>query len=238
MIRASKTLLLTLLGLFLLATPGLAGASSLSLSPSSGTFNQSCNFNLDVSVDPAGAQVAGVDVIVLYDNSRMTATNIATTTMFPEYPGSNIDDQNGKVIVSGIASSTQPVSAAGKMATVTFQVKANAPAGATQIKFDFDPNNMTKTTDSNVIDQSTGTDTLSSVVNGNYTFGTGTCGTKTVTGGTGGVSGGVGGTISTPSATYVPQKTLPSGGTKEYTFTVAIVGGVLTILGILGLALL
>ncbi len=238
MIKTLKTSLLTLLGLFFLATPSLALASSLSLSPSSGTFNQSCDFNLDISVDPVGAQVAGTDVILLYDNSRVTATNIATTTMFPEYPGSNIDDQNGKVIISGIASSTQPVSAAGKMATVTFQVKSNAPAGATQIKFDFDSNNMTKTTDSNVIDQSSGTDTLSSVVNGNYTIGTGTCGTKVVTPGTGGVSGGVGGTISTPSATFIPQKSLPQGGTKEYTFTVAIVGGVLTILGILGLALL
>ena len=44
-----------------------------------------------------------------------------------------------------------------------------------QVRFDFDPANPQKTTDSNVVEHSTISEILSSVTNGNYTIGTGTC---------------------------------------------------------------
>lgn len=121
------------------------------------------------------------------------------------------------------------------------------------------------TCDSNVVQQGTVVDMLGTVNNGSYVIGTGSCsaqptpssspaagagqgsGTGTTTRSGTGVTpgymiGGPGTTMgATPSAggyAYVPMKTLPNGGTQEFTFTLAIMGSALTVLGILGLALL
>jgi len=193
--------------------------------------------------------------VLFYDTSRLTATSITNGTIYPEYAGNTIDAQRGTVAIAGYVSFNTNFSGRGTLGTVNFVVPDTAPTGATQITFDFDPNNKAKTIDSNVaiLQQGEVVDVLNSVVNGNYVIGTGACsvqpsptptagpvigsGTGTGTGGQGTVY------VSTPSAyipptTYIPVKTLPEGGTKELTFTVAIVGSVLTVLGILGLALL
>ena len=137
-----------------------------------------------------------------------------------------------------MASVSSAFSGQGSVATVKFTVKDNAPTGATQVKFDFDPSDKSKTTDSNVVQRGTASDILSSVVNGNYTIGTGTCGTSPATGGKGGQ-----GAVSTPSGQVktldqLVDKTGKGPGSPELTFTLAIVGSVLVVLGILGLALL
>ncbi len=219
--------------------PVYAQAATLSLSPSSGTFNRSCSFSLDIRLDTAAAQTDGTDAILLYDSSRLTATSITSGNIYPDYPGNNIDDTSGKITISGLASISSAFSGQGSLATLQFSVKDNAPTGVTQIKFDFDPNDKTKTTDSNVV-QRAGPDILSSVVNGNYTIGTGTCGVLPATGTTGGNRGGQG-AVSTPSGEFqepLVYKTLPPAGTEQLTFALSIVGVTLTILGILGLALL
>lgn len=221
---------------FILVPSAFAQQATLSLSPSSGTFNRSCNFTLDIRLDTASAQTDGTDAILTYDSSRLTASSITSGNIYPDYPGNSIDDTNGKITVSGLASVSSAFSGQGSVATVKFTVKENAPTGATQIKFDFDPSDKSKTTDSNVVQRGTASDILSSVVNGNYTVGTGTCGTAQVTGGKGGQ-----GAVSTPSAKTLDQlvdKTGKGAGTPELTFTLAIVGSVLVVLGILGLALL
>ena len=219
-------------------SPAFAQAASLSLSPSSGTFNRSCTVTLDIRLDTAGAQTDGTDAILTYDASRLMATSITSGNIYPDYPGNNIDDTNGKITVSGLASVSSAFSGQGSVATVKFTVKENAPTGATQVKFDFDPSDKSKTTDSNVVQRGTASDILSSVVNGNYTIGTGTCGTSPATGGKGGQ-----GAVSTPSGQVktldqLVDKTGKGPGSPELTFTLAIVGSVLVVLGILGLALL
>ncbi len=231
--------------LFVLVLPGVVLASTLSLDPSSGTFNRSCLFSLNIRLDSAGVEIDGTDAYVLYDNSRFTATTITPGTIFAEYSGSNVDDASGKVAVSGLASVSKGFTGSGVLAAVNFIVKENAPAGATQIKFDFDPNDMSKTTDSNVVQRGTVQETLSSVVNGSYTIGTGNCTSASPSPGVGGR--GVVGSDSTPSAEAKQLKEFKNldeaagaktGGNSELTATLAIVGSVLTILGILGLALL
>lgn len=224
---------------FFLINPVWAIAATLSLSPVSGTFNKNCSFTLDISLDTAGAQTDGTDAILIYDSSRFTATSIQAGTIYSDYPGNNIDDPSGKVTVSGLASVSQAFSGKGSLAKVNFTAKENAPTGATQVKFDFDGKDKTKTTDSNVVERGTVADILSSVVNGNYTIGSGACGAAVTTlpaTGQGAVS------VSTPSAQIpvkeVPLKTLPPAGSEQLTFTLAIIGSVLTVLGILGLALL
>jgi len=224
--------------LALLFSPATVTAATLSLSPASGTFNRNCNFPLNVVLDTQGAQTDGTDAILFYDSSRFsinTSSITSNTAVYPDFPGNNVDEAAGKITISGLASVATPFTGKGTLATLNFTVKDAAPTGATQITFDFDPNNKAKTTDSNVVERTTIADVLNSVVNGSYIIGTGACGT-TVSPTPRPYQGAP--AVSTPSATYVPVKVLPNGGTPELTFTLAIVGGILTILGILGLAIL
>lgn len=221
---------LTVFTIILLIFPASALAATLSLSPASGTFNTGCSFSLKVELDTQGTQTDGTDVILFYDNTRFTAQNIVNGTIYPDYPGNNIDAAAGKITVSGLASVNTPFTGRGTLATINLSVSSTAPTGASQIKFDFDPNNKAKTTDSNVVERGTVVDVLNSVVSGNYTLGTGSCGaTPRPIGGPG--------DSATPSAE--PETPyLPPAGSEQFTFALAIIGGTLTILGILGLALL
>ena len=219
------------------ASPAFAGNATLSLAPASGTFNPGCSFTLTVNVDTGGAQTDGTDAIIFYDPTRFNALKINNGTAYADYSGSNIDAQNGKVTISGLATGT-PFSGSGVLATIDFQVLDNAPAGATQMKFDFDPNDKAKTTDSNVVEHATVVDDLNQVVDGTYTIGTGTGCTAAAAQGT------VGTTVSTPSA-VIPVKTIDqlTGGGKvpgssDGTVFIAVAGAILTILGIAGLAIL
>lgn len=216
-------------------------AATLSLSPSSGNFNKGCGFNLDMALDTQGAQTDGADAIILYDTSRFKANSVTTGTIYPDYPGTNIDETAGKITISGLSSVSSAFSGKGNLASINFTVKTDAQTGVSQMKFDFDPNDKAKTTDSNVVERGTVADILNSVGNGSYTVGTGTCGSS----GSGGSTGtGSGGTISTPSGGLISSPapgtggTLPNAGSQELTATIAIVGITLAILGILGLAIL
>ncbi len=223
-----------------LFNPGLvfAQVATLSLDPATGTFNTTCGFSLNVNLDTGGAQTDGTDAIIFYDASKLNAISVNNGTIYPDYPGNNIDASTGKITISGLASVSTPFTGKGVLATLNFSVKDTASTGVTQMTFDFDPNNKAKTTDSNVVQRGNPVvDVLNSVVNGNYTIGTGNCGTPAATTlpATGGGQGGIGG--ATPSAAPI-TKTLPPAGTEQFTYTLAIIGSVLTVLGVLGIALL
>lgn len=249
-----KTITIIIIIIFItVILPQAALAATLSLSPASGTFNRNCDFSLTIDLDTTGTQTDGTDAILRYDSSRFTAKNIVSGTIYPDYPGNNICENNalcpgaGKITVSGLAAVSTPFSGKGSLATINFTVLPNAQNTATAITFDFDPNDKTKTTDSNVVERGTVADVLSSVINGNYTIGTGTActqgstgtGTGTGTGiGTGTSLVGQGGAGGTPSAQQISTKALPPAGSEQLTFAITIVGATLVILGILGLALL
>lgn len=232
-----KKVLISIVLLFFTATPALAQTASLSLSPTTGTFSRGCAFSLQVNLNTNGTKTDGTDAILKYDSSRVTATSISSGTLYSDYINS-IDDNLGRLIISGLASPTVTYSGSGTLATVNFVVKPAATTGATQITFDYVQGG---TGDSNVvanINDST-VDILSSVVNGSYTIGTGNCTTPSTLPNTGGIGG-----ESSPSGFFeepaeeLIYKTLPPAGSEQLTFTLAIIGSALTILGILGLALL
>lgn len=218
----------------ILTQPALAVAATLSLNPASGTFNKGCNFALNIDLDTTGTQTDGTDAILLYDQSRFTATTIQNGTIYSDYPGSNIDSANGKITISGLASVSSAFSGKGTLATVNFKVIDAAAAGATQITFDFDPNNKTKTTDSNVVERGTVVDVLSAVTNGSYTIGAGSC----VAQASPGPQGATGTATSSATPKNLDDAVGGKTGSETLTFTIAIVGSILTILGILGLAIL
>lgn len=231
-----KNCLVIFLALFSFAEPVFAQQATLALSPSSGTFNKGCPFSLQVILNTGGAQTDGTDAILLYDPTRFSAQSVVSGSIYPDYPGNNIDDTAGKITISGLASVTTPFSGQGVLATVNFKVVDGAPTGVSQIKFDFDPNDKSKTTDSNVVERGTVQDILNSVVDGNYTVGTGTCVAPSSS------PKPIGGPVSTGTSSAIPNQplptTLPNGGTQETTYTFAAVGGGLVLAGILGLILL
>lgn len=225
------------------ASPVYAEQASLSLSPSTGTFKKGCQFTVDLKINTGGGQTDGTDAYLKYDTAKLSINSsaIAAGTFYPDSPGNSVDESTGKISVSGLSNLSNTVSGAGTLATLTFTVKENAAEGSTKVTFDFDPNDKANTTDSNVVVRDMG-DILSAVTDGNYTIGSGTgCGAAAVTTGTGGVStpsGSVNDGSFAKDPSFGQKKALPNSGTQELTYTIAIMGATLTVLGLLGLVLL
>lgn len=240
---------ITTIGYFLVAGQVFAQSASLSLDPNTGTFNKGCPVAINVNIDTGGADTDGVDAYLSYDTSRMTALSVTKGTAYSEIPGSNIDATAGKVVLSGIADFSKPFKGKGTIATINFNVKENSPTGATQVNFDFTKGS---TSDSNVAQTTSATDILGSVVNGTYTIGSAPCSANSTDAlkagiGVNGKSGqGQSVLITTPSGqlkdSFIkpepPRKELPQAGSEKLTFTLAIIGTTLTILGIIGLSIL
>ncbi|OGE19362.1 hypothetical protein A3J19_00955 [Candidatus Daviesbacteria bacterium RIFCSPLOWO2_02_FULL_41_8] len=228
-----------------------AQTAILELDPANGPFNRGCSFPVNIRLDTGGGPTDGTDAVIFYDSSKLTATSITNGTIYPEYAGNSIDAQKGTINISGYVSSDTNFSGKGILATINFTVPGTAATGATQITFDFDPNNKAKTTDSNVVilQQGSVVDVLNSVVNASYVIGTAPCSTQptpTPTPGPGSSPAVVvipigGYATATPAALpkeYTPPDKLLPTGTQEFTSTLVIIGSILTVLGILGLALL
>src|SRR3990167_4988188 len=127
-----KFIILMLVVLFS-ASPALA--STLSLSPASGTFNKGCPFLLEVLLNTQGAPTDGTDAYINFDSSRFTMISIDTTgKVYPEYPGSGIDSQNAnRILIAGLAAAGSPYSGSGKLASINFTVKEAAQTGLSQV---------------------------------------------------------------------------------------------------------
>jgi hypothetical protein len=237
--------------------PAIASAATLTFNPSSGVLNKGCEVTIKIDLDTQGVQTDGTDVIVLYNPAQLSinTSQITNGTIYPEYPGNSIDSAGGKISISGISSVSSPFSGSGTFATLKFMV-ANTLTASTPINlsFDFDPNNKTKTTDSNVVERGTIADVLNSVTNGTYTAGTGSCASGVTAGASPGTGSGLGsglgsgtglpgsGLTGTPSAqyqVYTPNiNELPKAGLLDNTLAITAVGIVLVILGVAGLAML
>lgn len=218
----------------LLPSSVYAAGATLSLSPATGTLNRGCSFSVEIKLDTGGAQTDGTDVILLYIPTQLEAKSIKPGTVYAEFPGSSIDSQLGKINISGIASAASAFVGSGTLATVDFTVLETAPTGVTQLKFDFDPNDKGKSIDSNVVERGTVTDILNQVNNATFTIGSGSCSSSAVTV----TPRPRGGGDDIKVVPTVPGKILPESGGVETTMVLTVVGGILTIIGILGLALL
>ncbi len=219
---------------FFLASPVYAYAATLSVAPASGQMNKGCDVTVTVELDTAGAQTDGTDVILSYDPTVLSIaqTDITNGKIYADYPGNSVDSAAGKISVSGIASVSEAYTGKGTFASLKFKVSSTAAAGATTLKFDYNPANKTNTTDSNVVERGTIADVLSSVTDGNYTVGTGSC------------AQGIGAPaatlpVSNPVASSASLPTrLPEAGLLDNTVVVTSVGMLLVILGVVGIAFL
>lgn len=256
--------ILSLLGtlIFSMTSPALVLAvtnpsASLSFDPLTAGINRGCSVAINVVVDtgtaPNNAQTDGTDAIIKYDPAvfSVSVNSIQNGTIYTDYPGNSVDTAGGKISISGLASVSQAFSGTGVLATLNLTVKNDAPTKATDLTFDFDTNDPTKTTDSNVVERQTVQDVLRTVNNGQYTVGTGNCSGQTGTSTTpsptpatatkvavpniGGTTTIPGGETKTP---YSSPSALTKTGDSTTTFIFIMLGSTLTVLGILGLALL
>ena len=228
--------------ILVLFAPSLALAATLSVSPATGTFNKGCSFSIDIKLDTGGVATDGTDAILLFDASKFTANTITPGTIYSDLPGNNIDNNKGVITTSGLASISSPFTGQGTLGTINFTVKDTVQTGAAMISFDFDSNDKAKTTDSNVVQRGGSiADVLASVTNGNYTIGTGSCAGAVATPRPQGNTGSGSAQVTPQPKKTVDQLVDGTGkgpGTPELTFMITIVGSILTVLGILGLALL
>lgn len=249
----------------ILISPAAVFAATLSFDPASGVLNKGCEITVKINLDTQGVQTDGTDVIVLYTPAQLSTTTsqITNGTIYPEYPGNSVDSSGGKISISGISSVSSPFSGNGTFATIKFNVANTLKENdKINLNFDFDANNKTKTTDTNVVERGTIADVLNAVTNGSYTVGAGTCtgggvvtgtgtgagtgtGGSTTTGGQGQVLPGTNPTTSSQSAQYQVYKpqviddiTGGKAGLLDNTIVLATVGIVLVILGVAGLAML
>lgn len=101
----------------------------------------------------------GVDLIINYDPQLLSASPFILGSLYNEYPFSTIDSKEGKITVSGIATSTDGVKPNGLFGSIVFNAQA---AGQAAISLEFTP---ASTVDTNVIEKGTGEDILESVKN-------------------------------------------------------------------------
>lgn len=256
---------LSLVLIFGLVSPAVAFAvttpsASLSFDPLTGSLNRGCSVAVNVVVNTgttAGsvAQTDGTDAIIKYDPAifSVAVNSIQDGTIYSDYPGNSVDTAAGKISISGLASVSQAFSGTGVLATINFTVKADAPLQTTKLTFEY-TSDPAITVDSNIVERQTVADVLRTVNNSQYTIGSGSCSAQPSPGAPAPVPGGtiivpVGGTkiISggiIPGQTKVPYSSpsaltqLTQSGDATSTFIFIMAGSVLTILGILGLALL
>lgn len=255
---------ISVLGAVLLS-PVSVFAATLTFDPASGVLNKGCEVTIKINLDTQGVQTDGTDVIVLYTPAQLSTTTsqITNGTIYPEYPGNSVDSAGGKISISGISSVSSPFSGNGTFATIKFNVANTLKENdKINLNFDFDPNNKTKTTDTNVVERGTIADVLNAVTNGTYTVGAGSCasgitsgtssGSGTGTGAGTGTSGGQGQLLpgTNPSSTqsaqyqvYKPNLNDVTGNGKtagflDNTIALTAVGILLVILGVAGLSML
>ncbi len=119
-----------------------------------------------VRIDTGGHTINGADIVLKYDPKVLDLTDksIKTGGVFAEFPLISVDNTQGLVRISGIASLNQPgFNGIGVLAQLSFTAKS---AGNANLSIDFKPG---VTTDSNLIETGSTQDIIDSVVNLNLT---------------------------------------------------------------------
>jgi len=156
--------------LSILILPQTIKAATLSLFPSSGSFEVGQTFNVSIILDTQATNTDGVDIYYLnYDpsllevqdaDSGQAGVQINPGSLFSNTVSNSVDTTNGKIDFSQTSSGGNYFNGTGTVANITFKVLSQ---GTANITFDF---TLGTTTDTNV--DAYGVDILSDVVNGSY----------------------------------------------------------------------
>lgn len=141
-IRMKKVLLYIVVALLLLGIPATiyllgqqrnlraraAPATTLSLTPPTQTINTGDdNIKLNVDIDPGTNQVISAKIYLTYDPTKLEAKTITNGSSAPRVLNSGVIENGTASINVGAASNSQPITARGTIAIITF--KALAPTG-------------------------------------------------------------------------------------------------------------
>lgn len=154
-----------------------AHAASLTFTPSSTVFKQACSVKIDLVVDTQGVSTNAVDAVVLFNTNEVTiedqntsvpGTQIRTGNVYEIYAGNLVNESEGKILLTAF-SVMGNFNGSGLLGSIYFRSKPGITS--TTFQFEYAPG---VSTDSNVADLN-GSDVLSSVNSGAYTFQTGPC---------------------------------------------------------------
>lgn len=181
-----------------------ASSASLTLSPASGRLGVGTNLEVSVLLNTGGAVVEKVDTKIIFDKDKLEVVSITPASLFSSTPGRDFDNTSGTIAISSLASTASPVAVTvpTSLAVVKFKSKA---AGQAEVNFDF---TLNAANDSNVIEQTTKKDILTSTSGAIYTI----LGTKTTPSTTPGVGDG---------------DKIPKSGAVENTLALLFIGSVL-----------
>lgn len=146
----------------------------LILTPSSAPLSKGCNYQISINYETGISKIDGIDVILLYDPAQIEVTSL-DKGVFASYPGNVINQNEGKIYMSGLAIPGKPVTGRGLLGKVNFKVKPDAVNGLTEINFKFDPDNPDRTDDTNIVETGGVRDIIGSVINGRYNIQSGSC---------------------------------------------------------------
>lgn len=193
-----------------LAFASPAFAASLDLSPATHTAAVNETFDVDINLALDGESVKGVDALLTFNSANLQVVSISNGSVFAEIV-KNFNNTDGSLSVS--ATSLTPVTADGALATVTLKAKA---AGSSPLSFDYTSGSKI---DSNVLENGTNADLLSSVTNGTYTITDATATTSASPSPTPSLGIGGGG-----EATPAPTPQLPQAGHAETSVAILTLG--------------
>jgi len=122
-----------------------AQSASLLFSPDNIETNVGADFEVNILLDTAGAEVGGAGAKLIFDPGSLQIVQIKRGSTFNDYPSLIKDNVQGKATISGVVSvPSQLYSGSGIFASVVFRSKA---VGSTKVNFDY---TQGSTKDSNV----------------------------------------------------------------------------------------
>ncbi|NMC36255.1 hypothetical protein GYA49_04385 [Candidatus Beckwithbacteria bacterium] len=206
--KSAHSILSLFLGsvLLLLSASGV-WAASLKLSPASGSYDEGDSFSVKLDLVVSSESVDGVDAVLNFDEDKLEVTQITEGTLFDNHPVKSFDNTNGKITISALVASTNPVdpvTTSGTIATITFKAIDGGTAAVDFVLQTDDSVNY-----SYISENETSNNILSGRTNGSYTI-TADDGADD-DGDTGGF-GGAGTTTTLPSAGHAEQLLFLLGG--------------------------
>ena len=153
-----RHLFVAVISYLLFAAPIKAAEPSLLFTPSVLTSQGDTEIVATIIINTAGQGVGGAGARLIFDPYYLTAVRVFPGTIFTDYPATIIDNTNGTITISGIASSpTDLFNGEGEFADIVFR---SYHAGTSKITFLFTPGS---TTDSNIAVMTGNGDILSKV---------------------------------------------------------------------------
>ncbi|MCR4322720.1 MAG: cohesin domain-containing protein [Candidatus Azambacteria bacterium] len=154
------------------ALPAVAFGATLSMSPTTGTYQVGDIITTQIILNTQGASIEGVDVrylnynpalLEVQDKNPFTAgVQITPGTLMPNTVANSVDASLGRITFSQVISGNNTFTGSGVLATVQFRVLGQ---GSTSVSFNFTPGN---TADTNIA--SAGADILTLASHGTYTL--------------------------------------------------------------------